>query len=79
VDRLQDHAPQNVRLNVPALLHALAECGWTDVGLVKTKRYGTRRHIWLSPDWRGTKTEARDAAETAHTATVHAFRRTADD
>jgi hypothetical protein len=82
VDRLQDHAPQNVRLNVPALLHALAECGWTDAGLVKTKRYGTRRHIWLSPDWRGTKTEARDAAETAHTATVHAFRpnyRTADD
>jgi hypothetical protein len=79
VDRLQDHAPQNVRLNVPALLHALSECGWVDVGLVKTKRYGTRRHIWLSPDWRGTKTEARDAAETLHTASVHELRRVVPD
>ena len=63
VDRLQLSAPTTTRLTVPQLLHALAEAGWHDLGLCKSRNYSSRRHIWVAPDWTGTKSDARDVAE----------------
>jgi len=64
VDRLQNQAPQHIRLNLQALQHALAEARWQDLGMCKSRANQTSRHCWASPDWRGTKSDARDATET---------------
>jgi hypothetical protein len=64
VDRLQNQAPQHIRITNQALQHALAETGWHDLGMCKSRHYMTPRHIWASPEYRGSKSEARDATET---------------
>ena len=78
VDRLQNQAPTHIRLNLQALQHALAEAGWTDLGLCASRANPGKRHIWASPDWRGSKSDARDATEThiASRPDVRPFHRT---
>jgi len=78
VDRLQNQAPAHIRLNLQALQHAMAEAGWRDLGMCKSRNHQTARHIWASPDWRGSKSDARDATEThiASRPDVRPFHRT---
>jgi hypothetical protein len=64
VDRLQNQAPEHIRVTNQALQHALAEAGWTDLGLCASRTNPGKRHIWASPEFRGSKSEARDATET---------------
>jgi len=33
-----------------ALLHALQEAGWVDVGRVASAEYATKKHIFAAPD-----------------------------
>ena len=50
LDRLQGMAPNGVRLVQPALLHALDECGWRDMGRIMSQELTTRKWIWAAPD-----------------------------
>ena len=49
-DRLQGMAPQGVKVVQPALLHALKEAGWVDMGRLKSRDYDTKKHIFCAPD-----------------------------
>ena len=49
-DRLQGSAPQGVKVVQPALLHALKEAGWVDMGRLKSRDYDTKKHIFCAPD-----------------------------
>lgn len=62
-DRLQGIAPASARIVPAALLHALSEAGWGDLGLCHSKAYRTKKHIWVAPDWQGSKSDAREAVE----------------
>lgn len=62
-DRLQGMAPPGARLVPAAVLHALGEAGWSDLGLCHSKTFKTKKHIWSAPWWSGSKTEAREAVE----------------
>jgi hypothetical protein len=73
VDRLQNQAPEHIRVTNQALQHALAEAGWTDLGLCASRTNPGKRHIWASPEYRGSKSEARDATET-HIAAMPSMR-----
>ena len=63
-DRLQGSAPPGCRIVPAAVLHALTEAGWTDLGMCHSRVHSRKRHLFASPDWRGSKTEARDLVET---------------
>lgn len=63
-DRLQGLAPPGTRIVPPAVLHALGEVGWTDLGLCHSRTNKNKRHVWTAPWWAGSKTDARDAVET---------------
>jgi len=43
-------APQGVKVVQPALLHALKEAGWVDMGRRKSRDYDTQKHIFCAPD-----------------------------
>jgi hypothetical protein len=62
-DRLQGQAPGGVKIYPQAVLHALADAGWLDLGMCHSKTHKTKRHVWTAPGWIGTKAEARDALE----------------
>ena len=49
-DRLQGLVQGNVKIVQPALLHALKEAGWVDMGRLKSRRYDTKKHIFVAPD-----------------------------
>ena len=49
-DRLQGTAPGAVKVVQGALLHALKEAGWVDMGRLKSRRYDTKKHIFCAPD-----------------------------
>ena len=63
-DRLQGSAPPTVKLYPSTLLHALKDAGWTDLGMCHSRAHSRKRHLFASPVWRGSKTEARDLVET---------------
>jgi hypothetical protein len=49
-----------------ALLHALREAGWTDYGLVKSRDFVAKRHIYAAPEFEGrSKSDLRRMVETA--------------
>jgi hypothetical protein len=62
-DRLQGQAPGGVKIYPQAVLHALSDAGWLDLGMCHSKIHKTKRHVWTAPGWHGTKAEARDALE----------------
>jgi hypothetical protein len=38
------------RVPMPALIHALAEAKWVDLGLVMCREYTTKKHLYAAPD-----------------------------
>jgi hypothetical protein len=49
-DRLQAMMPAGAKVPQAALLHAVQEAGWVDVGRVESTDYRTRKHIFAAPD-----------------------------
>jgi hypothetical protein len=49
-DRLQGLVQGSVKIVQPALLHALKEAGWVDMGRLKSRRFDTKKHIFCAPD-----------------------------
>jgi hypothetical protein len=49
-DRLTGMAPPGMKIPVAALLHAFREAGWVDMGLLKSRTYTTKKHIFCAPD-----------------------------
>jgi hypothetical protein len=49
-DRLQNGAPAGSRLVQAALLHALKEAGWIDMGRLNTREYSTKKHLFCAPE-----------------------------
>lgn len=47
---LQQGAPGGVKIPIAAILHALKEAGWEDLGAVKSADYQTKKNIWARPD-----------------------------
>ena len=43
-------APSGLKIPQPALLHALKEAGWIDMGLCQAPELTTKRHIYVRPD-----------------------------
>jgi len=64
-DRLTGQAPPGMKLPVAALLHAFREAGWVDMGLLKSRAFSTKKHIYCAPDMvNRSKSELRDAVQT---------------
>jgi hypothetical protein len=63
-DRLSGGAPAGVRVPQAALLHALKEAGWVDLGRINTREYSTKKHLFCAPDMVDTpKSELRRMVE----------------
>ena len=63
-DRLSGGAPAGVRVPQAALLHALKEAGWVDLGRINTREYSTKKHLFCAPDLAGMpKSELRRMVE----------------
>jgi hypothetical protein len=63
-DRLQGSVQGNVKIVQPALLHALKEAGWIDMGRLKSRRYDNKKHIFCAPDMTDKgKSDLRDMIE----------------
>lgn len=63
-DRLAGSAPAGVKVPQAALMHALREAGWVDLGRIKSRANETRKHVFCAPDMAGgSRSELRDMAE----------------
>lgn len=63
-DRLQGTVQGSVKIVQPALLHALKEAGWVDMGRLKSRRHDNKKHIFCAPDMvEMSKSELRDMVE----------------
>jgi hypothetical protein len=49
-DRLAGAAPAGVKMPQAALMHAMKEAGWVDMGRVKSRLYDAKKHIFCAPD-----------------------------
>jgi hypothetical protein len=49
-DRVAGAAPAGVKIPQAALLHALREAGWQDMGRLSAAGYATKKHIFAAPD-----------------------------
>jgi hypothetical protein len=63
-DRLQGLAPQGTKIVQGALLHAVKEAGWVDMGRVAAHDYPSKKHIFRAPDVGLSKSELRRMVET---------------
>lgn len=57
-DRLQGGAPMGTRVVQQALLHALKEAGWIDMGRLASREFGTKKHIFCAPELADTATKS---------------------
>jgi hypothetical protein len=65
-DRLQGSVQGSVKIVQPALLHALKEAGWVDMGRIASRDYLSKKHIFIAPDMVGVpKSELRRMVEAA--------------
>lgn len=63
-DRLAGMAPAGIKVPQAALLHALKEAGWQDLGRVMSREFTTKRQLFAAPDMVGkSKTELRRLVE----------------
>jgi hypothetical protein len=69
-DRITGHAPSGVKIPQGALLHALGESGWRNIGRLMSRTYQSKKQIYISPrvalalaEGKITKTEIRDSLE----------------
>ena len=49
-DALAINVPAGVKIPQAALLHALKEAGWVDMGRIGSSELPTKKHIFVSPD-----------------------------
>jgi hypothetical protein len=49
-DRLQGQAPVGTKIVQGALLHALKEAGWVDMGRIKSRDYDSKKHVFCVRD-----------------------------
>jgi hypothetical protein len=49
-DALAVNVPAGVKIPQAALLHALKEAGWIDMGRIGSTDYPTKKHIFISPE-----------------------------
>jgi hypothetical protein len=49
-DRLQAVMPSGAKVPPAALLHAIQEAGWVDIGRVDSGEYRTKKHIFAAPE-----------------------------
>jgi hypothetical protein len=49
-DALAINVPAGVKIPQAALLHALKEAGWVDMGRLNSKEYLNKKHIFVAPD-----------------------------
>jgi hypothetical protein len=64
-DRLQGSSPTGTRIVQPALLHALKEARWIDMGRIASRDYLSKKHIFVAPDMVGVpKSDLRRMVET---------------
>ena len=52
-DRVAGAAPAGVKVPQPALLHALKEAGWVDLGRVASGDFPSKKHMYCAPDMVG--------------------------
>lgn len=66
-DRLAGAAPSGVKVPQAALLHALKEAGWVDLGRVSSGDLPSKKHLFCAPDMVGvvSKSEMRRLVEEA--------------
>jgi hypothetical protein len=57
-DRLQGGAPTGTRVVQQALLHALKEAGWVDMGRLMSREFSARKHVFAAPDLADTATKS---------------------
>jgi hypothetical protein len=50
IDRLLGSMPAGVKVPQAALLHALKEAGWIDMGRIASAEFGTKKHLYAAPD-----------------------------
>jgi hypothetical protein len=63
-DRLAGQAPAGVKVPQAALMHALKEAGWVDMGRIKSRVNDTKKHVYCAPDMAGKpKSELRRLVE----------------
>jgi hypothetical protein len=49
-DRVAGAAPAGVKVPQPALLHALKEAGWVDLGRVASGDFQSKKHMFCAPE-----------------------------
>jgi len=63
-DRVAGAAPSGVKVPQAALLHALREAGWVDMGRIASSDLPTKKHIFCAPALAGrTRSELRRMVE----------------
>jgi hypothetical protein len=64
-DKLAGSAPTNVKIFPLALLHALSEAGWLDLGRTKSRNNPAKKQIFCAPDMleKHTRSDLRDMVE----------------
>ena len=63
-DRLQNGVTGPQKIYQAALLHALREAGWVDMGRLASREHSTKKHIFCAPELAGTnKSELRRMVE----------------
>jgi hypothetical protein len=64
-DALAINVPAGVKVPQAALLHALKEAGWVDVGRINSKEFTNKKHVFVAPDLvkKHSKIELRRLAE----------------
>jgi hypothetical protein len=63
-DRLAGAAPSGVKVPQVALLHALSEAGWVDMGRIGSREFLTKKQIYCAPELATlSKSELRRMAE----------------
>ena len=63
-DTLSVNAPGMFKVSQTALLHALQECQWIDLGRVSSREYTSKKQIYCAPDMlEHTKSDLRAMAE----------------
>jgi hypothetical protein len=63
-DRVQGSgaAPPGVKIVQGALFHALREAGWLDMGLIHSREFNSKKHIFVAPELVGmTRSDMRRA------------------
>ena len=66
-DRLSGNAPSGVKIPQAALLHALKESGWLDLGRVSSGDLPSKKHLFAAPEMatQHSKSELRRMVEEA--------------